>query len=280
MSELTEITIEQALTGLEAKDFSALDLTRAHLDAMEDKRDLNAYIAETEELALAQAEESDKRRTSGDAKLLDGIPIAIKDLFCVKNIHAQSCSKILDGFKPEYESTVTSNLFDAGGVCLGKTNMDEFAMGSANINGIYGPCKNPWGEELVPGGSSGGSAAAVAADIALGALGSDTGGSVRQPAAFCGIVGMKPSYGRCSRLGMIAFASSLDQAGVFTKTVRDSALLLQSIAGHDAADSTCANVEVPDYLAAITGDIKGKKIGIPKEYVADGMPEEIKKIMG
>ena len=278
MSKLTEITIEQALEGLDKKEFSTLDLTRAHLDAIEDKKDLNAYVAETESIAIKQAEESDKRRAAGEAKLLDGVPIAVKDLFCTKGVHSQSCSHILDGFKPEYESTVTQNLFNNGGIMIGKTNMDEMAMGSANINSYYGPVKNPWGEDLVPGGSSGGSAAAVAADIALGSLGSDTGGSIRQPAAFCGIVGVKPTYGRCSRWGMIAFASSLDQAGVFGKTVKDSALLLQAIAGHDAKDSTSANIAVPDFAAACTGDIKGKKIGIPKEYIVDGMNPEIKEL--
>lgn len=278
MSKLTEITIEQALAGLEKKEFSSLDLTRAHLDAVEDKKDLNAFVAHTEDIALAQAEASDKRRASGDAKLLDGIPVAVKDLFCTKGVHSQSCSHILDGFKPEYESSVTQNLFDNGGVMIGKTNMDEMAMGSANLTSHYGPVKNPWGKDLVPGGSSGGSAAAVSANISLGALGSDTGGSIRQPAAFCGVVGVKPTYGRCSRWGMIAFASSLDQAGVFGKTVKDSALMLQAIAGHDAKDSTSAKLAVPDFAAACTGDIKGKKIGIPKEYTVDGMNSEIKEL--
>lgn len=282
MSELTKLTISEALDALGKKEVSSLDLTRAHLDAMEDKRELNAYITETPEIALKQAEEADKRIAAGEAKPVDGIPIAVKDLFCTKGVHSQSCSKILDGFTPEYESTVTQKLFDNGGVMLGKTNMDEFAMGSANITSHYGPCKNPWGAnidaDLVPGGSSGGSAAAVAADIALGSLGSDTGGSIRQPAAFCGVVGVKPTYGRCSRWGMIAFASSLDQAGVFTKTVKDSAILLGAISGHDKKDSTSAKIEVPNFASNLEQDLKGKKIGIPAEYTVDGMPEEIQQL--
>lgn len=204
LEALIELTIEEAQNGLRNKEFSAKDLTRAHLDSIEDKRELNAFILETQDLALEKADEADKRIAEGTAKPLDGIPIAVKDLFCTKGFHSQSCSKILDGFKPEYESTVTQKLFDNGGIMVGKTNMDEFAMGSANITSHYGPCKNPWGQirgmDLVPGGSSGGSAIAVAANMALGALGSDTGGSIRQPAAFCGIVGLKPTYGRCSRL--------------------------------------------------------------------------------
>lgn len=275
MTKLTELTIEKAKTGLLKKEFSAKELTEAHLDAMAKNRDLNAYIVETPEIALAQAAESDKKIASGNPGLLEGIPIAVKDLFCTKGVHSQSCSKILKGFKPEYESTVTANMFAQGAVMLGKTNMDEMAMGSANTSSCYGPVKNPWNHELVPGGSSGGSAAAVAADIALAALGSDTGGSIRQPAAFTGIVGMKPTYGRCSRWGMIAFASSLDQAGPMGKSVKDTALLLQSIAGHDKKDSTSANIPVPDFAAACKGDVKGKKIGIPKEYRVDGTPQEI-----
>ena len=279
MSNLTELTISDAIDGLNSKKFSSVELTKAHFERMANFRELNAYIVETPELALAQAEAADKRRAAGNAKLLDGVPIAVKDLFCTKDIHSQSCSKILKDFKPQYESTVTQTLYDNGGVCLGKTNMDEFAMGSANLTSVYGPVQNPWGLKeklnLVPGGSSGGSAAVVSADLALGSLGSDTGGSIRQPASFCGIVGTKPTYGRCSRWGMIAFASSLDQAGVFGKTVRDNAILLQAISGYDAKDSTSINLPVPDFAAAITGDIKGKKIGIPKEYRVDGMSPEI-----
>lgn len=224
---------------------------------------------------MAQAAESDKKIAGGNAGLLEGVPIAVKDLFCTKGVHSQSCSNILKGFKPEYESTVTSNLFAAGAVMPGKTNMDEMAMGSANITSCYGVVKNPWNKELVAGGSSGGSAAAVAADIAIAALGSDTGGSIRQPAAFTGLVGMKPTYGRCSRWGMIAFASSLDQAGPIAKTVKDSALLLQAIAGYDKKDSTSTNLTVPDFAAACKTDIKGKKIGIPKEYRVEGTNQEI-----
>ncbi|PIR32604.1 MAG: Asp-tRNA(Asn)/Glu-tRNA(Gln) amidotransferase GatCAB subunit A [Alphaproteobacteria bacterium CG11_big_fil_rev_8_21_14_0_20_44_7] len=282
MSKLTELTIEEALEGLKNKELSAKDLARAHLDAMEEHRDLNSFITETPEIALQQADEADKRIAAGEAKLLDGIPIAVKDLFCTKGVHSQSCSHILDGFKPEYESSVTQKLFDNGGVMLGKTNMDEMAMGSATTNSYYGACKNPWGKkigvDLVPGGSSGGSAAAVSANLALGALGSDTGGSIRQPAAFCGVTGMKPTYGRCSRWGMIAFASSLDQAGTFGKTVKDNALLLQAIAGHDPKDSTSIPGDIPDFSSMIGQDIKGKKIGIPKEYNAAGMPEEISEL--
>lgn len=278
MANLTELTIADAIDGLNAKKFSSVELTQAHLHAMGEKKDLNAYIVDTPELALAQAEAADKKRAAGEATILQGLPIAVKDLFCTKDIHSQSCSKILKDFKPKYESHVTQNLYDNGGICLGKTNMDEFAMGSANITSAYGPVKNPWDKSLVPGGSSGGSAAAVAADIALGSLGSDTGGSIRQPASFCGIVGTKPTYGRCSRWGMIAFASSLDQAGVFGKTVRDNAILLQAISGYDAKDSTSLNMPVPDFAAAITGNIKGKKIGIPKEYRVDGTNSEITEL--
>lgn len=278
MTDLTELTIEQALIGLKNYQFSAVELAKAHIAAMEKNRDLNAFIVETPEIALAQAAESDKRIAAGKMGLLEGIPIAVKDLFCTKGVHSQSCSKILQGFKPEYESTVTSNLFAQGAVMHGKTNMDEFAMGSANITSFYGAVKNPWDKTLVPGGSSGGSAAAVAAGAAMGALGSDTGGSIRQPASFCGITGVKPTYGRCSRWGMIAFASSLDQAGPMAKTVKDNAIMLQAIAGYDPKDSTSTNLPVPDFIGACKGDVKGKKIGIPKEFMVDGTPQEVRDL--
>ncbi|PCJ96337.1 MAG: Asp-tRNA(Asn)/Glu-tRNA(Gln) amidotransferase GatCAB subunit A [Zetaproteobacteria bacterium] len=280
MTKLTDLTIATALTGLKNKDFTAVELTQAHIDAIAEQNTLNAFITKTPEIALKQAEESDKRRASGNAGALDGIPIAIKDLFCTNGTQTTAGSRILKGFTPQYESTVTQKLFDDGIVMLGKTNLDEFAMGSSNTTSYYGNVISPWkrkgdDSDLTPGGSSGGSAAAVAARICLGATGTDTGGSIRQPASFCGITGMKPTYGRCSRWGTIAFASSLDQAGTFARSVEDNALLLSSISGHDPKDSTSANKAVPDFVAALTGDIKGKVIGIPKEYRVDGMPEEI-----
>lgn len=279
---LTDLTIADALKGLENKDFTAVELTQAHIDAAAKAKNLNAYIVETPEQALKQAEESDKRRAGGNAKALDGIPLAIKDLFCTNGTQTTAASHILEGFVPPYESTVTQNLLDDGAVFLGKANLDEFAMGSSNTSSYYGNVINPWkgttGKDLVPGGSSGGSAAAVAARIAMGATGTDTGGSIRQPASFCGITGIKPTYGRCSRWGVVAFASSLDQAGCFARTVEDNALLLQSMAGYDPKDSTSANLEVPDFTAALTGDIKGMKIGIPKEYHVEGMPVEIEEL--
>lgn len=283
-SELCNLTIADAKAKLAKGEITASELTKAHLDAMHDARRLNAFITETPELALDQAKESDERYRKSEARLLEGIPIAVKDLYCTKNVRTTAGSKILEDFIPPYESTVTSNMFQNGAIMVGKTNMDEFAMGSANITSHYGNVLNPWRkkasneENLVPGGSSGGSASAVAANLALGALGSDTGGSIRQPAAFCGLVGILPTYGRCSRFGMVAFASSLDQAGPMTKTVEDAALLLQGIAGFDPNDSTSADVPLPDFRKAITGDIRGKKIGIPKEYRLDGMPERIEKL--
>lgn len=280
MTKLTDLTIETALDGLEKKEFTSVELTQAHIDAMAEHKDLNAYITETPELALEQAKKSDEKRASGDAGLLEGIPLAIKDLFCTYDVQTTAASRILDGFKPQYESTVTQKLFDDGAVMLGKTNLDEFAMGSSNTTSYYGNVINPWKREndsadLTPGGSSGGSAAAVAARICLGATGTDTGGSIRQPASFCGITGIKPTYGRCSRWGTVAFASSLDQAGTFARTVKDNALMLQSMSGYDPKDSTSANKDVPDFAAAIDGNIKGKTIGIPKEYRVEGMPQEI-----
>ena len=283
MSELTALTIAGARDGLSVGDFTSKELTEAHVTAMENARELNAFVTETSDLAIERAQASDDRRQKGETiGALDGIPLAIKDLFCTEGVLTTASSHILDGYVPPYESSVSQNLRDAGSVMLGKTNMDEFAMGSANITSYYGPVKNPWslddGKDRVPGGSSGGSAAAVAANIALGAAGSDTGGSIRQPASFCGIVGMKPTYGRCSRWGMVAFASSLDQAGPLTKTVRDAAIMLQGMVGHDPKDSTSSDQPVPDFEAAITGDIKVMKICIPAEYRIDGMASEIETL--
>ncbi|MFI5020363.1 MAG: Asp-tRNA(Asn)/Glu-tRNA(Gln) amidotransferase subunit GatA [Alphaproteobacteria bacterium] len=277
MTALTELTIASARDGLAKGTFSARELTQAHLSALEAVRPLNAFISETPERALAMAAASDARLKRGEAGLMEGIPIAIKDLFCTEGVLTTAASHILDGFKPPYESTVTAKLWRAGAVMLGKTNLDEFAMGSSNMTSYYRPVENPWrrrgdNRPLVPGGSSGGSAAAVAARAALGAIGTDTGGSIRQPAAFCGIVGLKPTYGRCSRWGIVAFASSLDQAGPMTRSVRDAAIMLRAMAGHDARDSTSVELPVPDYEAALGRSLKGLKVGIPKEYRVDGMP--------
>ena len=277
---LTRLTIASARDRLAAGRFSAVELTRAHLDAIADARPLNAFITETPELALARAAESDARRAKGDTLgPLDGIPLAIKDLFCTEGVRTTAGSHILDGFIPTYELTVTAKLRAAGAVMLGKTNLDEFAMGSSNTTSFFGPVKNPWGpkdgKDLVPGGSSGGSAAAVAAGLCLGATGTDTGGSIRQPASFCGIVGIKPTYGRCSRWGIVAFASSLDQAGPMTRSVRDAAILLSGMAGHDPKDSTSAPMAVPDFEAAVSLGVRGLKVGIPREYRIDGMAAEI-----
>ena len=284
MTDLTNLTIEAALNGLKNKEFSAVELTKAHIEAMDAARGLNAFIVETPELAIKQAEESDKRYAAGEARALDGIPFANKDLFCTDGVQTTAASKILDGFVPRYESTVSQNLFDDGAVMLGKANLDQFAMGSSNTTSGYGNVVSPWkrndgsNAELVPGGSSGGSAAAVAARISMAATATDTGGSIRQPASFCGIAGIKPTYGRCSRWGVVSFASSLDTPGPLARTVKDNALMLQSMAGYDAKDSTSVNREVPDFAAALTGDIRGMKIGIPKEFRLDGMPEEIEKL--
>ena len=280
MTKLNELNIATARDGLAKGDFSAAELAEAYIQSMQAGRDLNAYITETPEVALERARESDARRARGDAMgAMDGIPIAVKDLFCTEGVLTTAGSHILDGFVPPYESTVSANLKNAGAVMLGKANLDEFAMGSANITSYYGPVKNPWkgkdGQDLVPGGSSGGSAAAVAGGLAMAAIGTDTGGSIRQPASFCGIVGLKPTYGRCSRWGTVAFASSLDQAGPMTQTVRDAAIMLGAMAGHDPKDSTSAPIDLPDFEAAITGDVKGLTIGIPSEYKMDGMDPEI-----
>ena len=277
------LTVAAARDALRKRELSAVDLTMACLTAMDAGDDLNAFVHKTPEIALAQARAADARLAAGAAPELCGIPLGIKDLFCTKGVASQAASNILRGFKPEYESTVTSQLFAAGAVMLGKLNMDEFAMGSSNETSCYGDVVNPWrraGDDtaLTPGGSSGGSASAVAADLCLAATGTDTGGSIRQPAAFTGIVGIKPTYGRVSRWGIVAFASSLDQAGPMTKTVRDAALLLGAMAGHDPKDSTSADLPVPDFEAALTGDIRGKTIGIPKEYRMDGMPAEIEAL--
>ena len=283
MTKANELTITEARDALAKGELKAVELTEACLSAMEAAQDLNAFITETPELALARAVEADARIAKGESRgSLEGIPVAVKDLYCTEGVLTTAASHILDGFVPEYESTITEKLRNSGTVMVGKTNLDEFAMGSANITSYYGPVKNPWklddGKDRVPGGSSGGSAAAVAAHLSLAAIGTDTGGSIRQPASFCGIVGMKPTYGRCSRWGTVAFASSLDQAGPMTKTVRDAAIMLQSMAGHDDKDSTSMPIAVPDFEAAITGDIRGLKVGIPKEYVIDGAPAEISAI--
>jgi aspartyl-tRNA(Asn)/glutamyl-tRNA(Gln) amidotransferase subunit A len=283
MTALTSLTIAQARDGLKDKSFSAAELAEAHIAAVEQARSLNAYVLETPEHARAQAEASDARIASGNAGPLEGIPIGVKDLFCTKDVRTTACSKILGNFIPPYESTVTSQLWRDGAVMLGKTNNDEFAMGSSNETSALGAVVSPWRRKgsntaLVPGGSSGGSASAVAARLCLAATGTDTGGSIRQPAAFTGIVGIKPTYGRCSRWGIVAFASSLDQAGPFTRTVRDNAILLRSMAGHDPKDTTSADLPVPDYEKAVGKSIKGMKIGIPKEYRIDGMPAEIEKL--
>ncbi len=271
-------TIAQARDALRKGEISAVDLTMSCLTAIDAAEDLNAFVHKTPDIALDQARAADQRIALGDAPSMCGIPLGIKDLFCTKGVASQAASNVLRGFKPEYESTVTAKLFGAGAVMLGKLNMDEFAMGSSNESSAYGPAVNPWkidDRRLTPGGSSGGSAAAVAADLCLAATGTDTGGSIRQPAAFTGITGIKPTYGRVSRWGIIAYASSLDQAGPMTKSVRDAAIMLEAMAGFDPKDSTSANLAVPDFEAALTGDIRGKKIGIPREYRVDGMSAEI-----
>ncbi len=283
MTDLTALTIAQAREALRSKSVSAAELADAHLAAMEEARALNAYVLETPDVARAMARESDRRIASGNPGPLEGIPVGVKDLFCTRDVRSTACSRILNNFVPAYESTVTAQLWRDGAVMLGKTNNDEFAMGSSNETSAFGPVTSPWrrtgsNTPLVPGGSSGGSAAAVAARLCLGSTGTDTGGSIRQPAAFTGIVGIKPTYGRCSRWGIVAFASSLDQAGPFARSVRDAAILLRSMAGHDPRDTTSADRDVPDYEAAIGRSVKGMKIGIPKEYRLDGMPAEIEAL--
>lgn len=283
MTDVNSLTIAEARDKLRAGEITAVELTEACLKAANAAKALNAVVHATPEIAMTQAKAADTRIRAGDAPSMCGIPLGIKDLFCTKGVPSQAASGILKGFRPEYESTVTSRLFDAGAVMVGKLNMDEFAMGSSNETSVYGNAVNPWrrgGNDaaLTPGGSSGGSASAVAADLCLAATGTDTGGSIRQPAAFVGITGLKPTYGRVSRWGIVAFASSLDQAGPMAKSVRDCAIMLEAMSGHDPKDSTSADLAVPAFEAMLTGDIRGKTIGIPKEYRMDGMPDEIEKL--
>lgn len=284
MSDLTKLTLAEARDGLMARTFSATDLTTAHLKAIEAANPaLNAYVLVTADHALAQAKASDQRLAKGDARPLEGLPLGNKDLFCTKGIRTTACSKILDGFTPTYESTVGQNLWDAGAVMLGKLNNDEFAMGSSNETSAFGPVISPWrrtgkADKLVPGGSSGGSSAAVAADLCLAATATDTGGSIRQPAALTGTVGIKPTYGRCSRWGIVAFASSLDQAGPIAKTVRDAAMMLGSMASHDPKDTTSVDAPVPNYEEYVGKSVKGLRVGVPKEYRVDGMSKEIEAL--
>ena len=280
MSALTSLTLKAALDGLASKSFSSVELTQAHVDAVEAARALNAFVLETPEQAIDMARASDARRAAGDAGRLDGAPLGIKDLFCTKGVRSTAGSKIIGDFTPTYESTVTANLWRDGAVMLGKLNMDEFAMGSSNETSAWGPVVNPWrsqggNAQLTPGGSSGGSASAVAAELCLGATATDTGGSMRQPASFTGTVGIKPTYGRCSRWGIVAFASSLDQAGPMARSVEDAAILLTSMAGHDVKDSTSLAVETPDFASFVGKSVKGLRIGVPKEYRVDNMPAEI-----
>ena len=283
MSTLTDLTLADALAGLRGRAFSARELTAAHIEAVEQARALNAFILETPEKALAMADASDERLARGVGGPLEGAPLGVKDLFCTKGVRSTAGSRILDGFIPPYESTVTEHLFRDGAVMLGKLNLDEFAMGSSNETSAFGPVINPWrsrgsNRALSPGGSSGGSAAAVAAHLALGATATDTGGSIRQPASLTGTVGVKPTYGRCSRWGIVAFASSLDQAGPIARTVTDAALLLKSMSGHDPKDSTSLPIEVPDLPAFVERSVKGLRVGVPKEYRVDGMPAEVEAL--
>ena len=281
MADLTELNLAEARDGMAKKEFSAVELTEAHMARVSASSALNAYVLETPEKALEMAAESDKKIAAGEARPLEGLPIGVKDLFCTKGVRTTACSNILGDFIPPYESTVTQNLWNDGAVMLGKLNNDEFAMGSSNETSRFGAVVNPWkanGTELVPGGSSGGSSAAVAARLGIAATATDTGGSIRQPAAFTGTVGLKPTYGRCSRWGIVAFASSLDQAGPITQTVRDAAMMLTSMASFDKRDTTSVERDVPDYEAALTGNIKGLRVGIPQEYRVDNMPAEIEKL--
>jgi aspartyl-tRNA(Asn)/glutamyl-tRNA(Gln) amidotransferase subunit A len=284
MSDLTQLTLKGAVDGLKAKSFSSTELTKAFLSNIEAANPtLNAYVEVTADKAMDMAAASDARLAKGEGGVLEGAPLGIKDLFCTDGVQTTAGSNMLRGFVPPYESTVTANLWRDGAVMLGKLNMDEFAMGSSNETSAFGPVKNPWksntsNAELTPGGSSGGSAAAVAADLCLAATASDTGGSIRQPAAFTGTVGIKPTYGRASRFGMVAFASSLDQAGPIAKTVEDAALLLNSMCSFDPKDSTSLDVPTPDWTPFVGQSVKGLRIGVPSEYVVDGMPEEMSKI--
>jgi aspartyl-tRNA(Asn)/glutamyl-tRNA(Gln) amidotransferase subunit A len=296
LTDLTSLTLAEARDRLKSRSMSSLEITKAHLEAIERAKALNAFVAKTADKALEMAEASDLRLAKQEGGPLEGLPIGVKDLYATRGVHTQACSQILDGFRPTYESTVTANLWRDGAVMLGKLNMDEFAMGSSNETSCYGPVASPWlppnwsrdraraallsGRRglLTPGGSSGGSASAVAARLCLAATASDTGGSIRQPAAFTGVVGIKPTYGRCSRYGMVAFASSLDQAGPLARTVRDAAIVLRSMAGPDAKDSTCSPAPVPDYEAAVGRSVKGMKIGVPKEYRLEEMNSEIEAL--
>ena len=283
MTDLTDLTLAAARDALARKELTSVELTRAHIAAMEKARALNAYIVETADKALAMAKASDDRLAKGQGGPLEGLPLGVKDLYCTEGVQTTAASHILEGFKPQYESTVTSQLWRDGAVMLGKLNLDEFAMGSSNETSYFGPCVSPWRRtgsdaKIVPGGSSGGSASAVAARLCLGATATDTGGSIRQPAAFTGTVGIKPTYGRCSRWGVVAFASSLDQAGPIARNVRDTAIMLRSMAGHDAKDTTSVDLPVPDYEKAVGASIKGKRIGVPKEYRLEGLSPEIQKL--
>ncbi|MBQ7285985.1 MAG: Asp-tRNA(Asn)/Glu-tRNA(Gln) amidotransferase subunit GatA [Alphaproteobacteria bacterium] len=277
MTDLTKLTIAQAREALKNKEFTAIELTQAYIKNMEAKRELNAFVCECSEKALEQAKLSQIKIENGTSGDLEGIPLGVKDLFCTKGIETTACSNFLKGFVPPYEATVTSKLLEAGANFIGKLNMDEFAMGGSNETSAFGPVINPWSKDvkLVAGGSSGGSAAAVSARMCAAATGTDTGGSIRQPSAFCGVTGIKPTYGRCSRYGVIAFASSLDQAGPIAKDVRDCAIMLKNMAGYDAKDATSAKVDVPDFEKFLSGDIKGMRIGVPKEYRVDGLNEEV-----
>ncbi|MGB2319082.1 MAG: Asp-tRNA(Asn)/Glu-tRNA(Gln) amidotransferase subunit GatA [Candidatus Puniceispirillum sp.] len=282
MQDLLALSAVEARAALDAKDISSVELTSAYIQAAEDTAGLNNYVLLTADKALDMASDADKRIAAGQGGVLEGLPIGVKDMFCTKGVTSTACSKILDGFTPVYESTVTANMWAQGGVMLGKLNCDEFAMGSANETSYAGPVINPWdagdGVDLVPGGSSGGSASSVAARSALLSVGTDTGGSIRQPASFCGIVGLKPTYGRCSRWGIVAFASSLDQAGPFSRDVADNALLLSAMASHDAKDSTSAETPLQDVVAAVAEGVKGMKIGIPREYRMDGMDSDVEAL--
>jgi len=283
MADIEHLTLKAATEGLKHKQFSSAELTGAHLEAIQAARPLNAFVLETPDKAMAMAKAADARLARGEGGALEGVPLGIKDLFCTEGVRTTAGSKILGDFRPTYESTVTANLFRDGAVMLGKLNLDEFAMGSSNETSAFGPVVNPWrtrgsNAALTPGGSSGGSSTAVAASLCLGATATDTGGSIRQPAAFTGTVGIKPTYGRCSRWGIVAFASSLDQAGPIAKTVEDAAILLKSMAGHDPKDSTSLDVETPDFPSFVGQPVKGLKIGVPREYRVDGMPAEIEQL--
>ena len=281
MVKISNLGVVETLEGLNKKEFSSVEVISEYLNLIEKDSKINAYIHFNAEKSLSLAKFSDERRSKNEALPLDGLPIAVKDIFCVEGERTSACSKILENFIPNYESTVTSKLWQAGGIYIGKTSMDEFAMGSSNETSYYGAVINPWskeGDKLVPGGSSGGSASAVAAKLAPIALGTDTGGSIRQPASFCGAVGIKPTYGRCSRWGIIAFASSLDQAGPLTRSVRDSAIILENMAGFDKLDSTSVNIKVPSFIDSCSKSIKGMKIGIPKEYKINDLSSDVQNI--